>query len=80
MSRSDPKDNSRKSGDAVERRRVRQEEAVERQAQRDKLSPEEQLAILDKREPRGAHKERAKLLAMMVEPKTDKKKRKKVAA
>jgi len=74
MGQANPKDSSRKSGDAVERRRIRQEEAVERQAKRDKLTPEGQLRMLDKREPRGAHKERAKLLAKIVDqPKKEKK-------
>lgn len=67
MGVSNPKDSSRVRGDARARRLQRQEEAAERQREYDMMSPPAKLAMLDKRAPRGAHKERAKLLRQVVE-------------
>ena len=49
-------------------REIRREEAEERQAERDKLTPGQQLEILDKRLGRdiGASKERLKLMRQVV--------------
>lgn len=62
MPSSNPKDNSRKRGVAEERRRQRQQEATERQAAHDKLSPEDQLARLEAR-PGSSERERKRLLS-----------------
>lgn len=58
-----------RKGYRAERIRQRQEEADERQAYRNQLSPEEQIKALDKRlgKGKGAKKERKRLAAKIKE-------------